>query len=62
MKNRVIQTESGMCIKTVIVSLKYLKQNPLMKYSTERINLCTSIKYNSQPFKIYFCLYHPCTL
>lgn len=50
-----------MCIETVIVSLKYLKQNPLMKYSTERINLSSSIKYNSQPFEIYFCLYHPCT-
>lgn len=61
MKNRVIQTESGVCSKTVIVSLKYLKQNPLMKYLAERINLSSSIKCNSQPFKIYFCLYHPCT-
>lgn len=53
MKNRVIQTESGMCMKTVIVSREYLKQNPLMKYSAERINLSSSIKCNSQPFKIY---------
>lgn len=61
MGSRVIQMESGECIKSVIISLKYLKlKNPLTKYSAERLNLSSSIKYNLQPFKIYVCLYCPC--